>query len=273
MRVIYNTTDITKEVVDYYSGTKSLTLLSTDALYIGDRVPFNFLYLKLSGTAQSAISTLEASYWDGSNWKDAVEVYDETSVSGKTLAQSGFVTITPDKNYGWQRESTNDGGETVTGLTAFNIYDHYWMKFTVDANCSAITVDWIGRKFSDDNDLGTEFPDLVRTSVKTAILSGKTNYEEQAIRAYDIIVNDLIANNYIHDGNQVLERDRVKLTSVSKVAEIIYGMLGDDYTDQRLAANKEYVKRLHNCLPKIDKNNNALIDVQENKTSSGSLYR
>jgi len=263
MRVIYNTTDITQELVNYYSGTKSITLAAADALYIGDKFPFNFLYLKLSGTPQSVASALTIQYWDGSVWKSAVEVIDETSIGGKTLTQSGFVSFVPDKRYSWLRESTNDGGETVTGLTSFCIYDHYWIRIVPTVTCSAVTIDWVGRKLSDDNDLGTEYPDLVRTNVKTAILSGKTNYEEQAIRAHDIIVNDLMANKVLDNGNRVLSRENIVLTSVAKVAEIIYTMLGDDYLDQKINANKEYIKRLHSCLPKVDINDNAREDIPE----------
>lgn len=275
MRVIYNTTDISQEVNDYYSGSKSLAILNTETLYIGDRHPFNFFYIKSSGTTQSVASSLGISYWDGTEWKNAVEVIDETSSASKPLAQSGYISFTPDKRYGWFRESTNDGGETVNGLTTFCIYDHFWIRINPTNSLSTTTIDWIGRKFSDDNDLGTEYPSLVRTAIKTSISAGKTNYEEQAIRAYDIIVNDLISNKLITDGNQILDRNQIKLTSVAKVAELIFSMLGDDYEDQRINANKEYVKRLHNCIPKIDINNNASIDIVEDdrRVYTGRLSR
>ena len=73
--------------------------------------------------------------------------------------------------------------------------------------------------------------------------------------------------------NQILVRDDLTLPSVSKLAEMIYGMLGDDYNDDRLKVQKEYIYRLSTAFPVVDLNRNARVDRNENIPQHGRLIR
>jgi len=272
-RVIYSDngtlSDKSVDMENYHAGSLTMTLLAAeDAIYIGSRLPFNHLYFKVD-TANTNASVMSISYWDGSTFASVVDLIDETASSGKSLAQSGFVTWTPNKNTGWQREDTED----ITALSDVVIYDQYWLKVSFSADLSAdVVLSWVGQVFSDDNDLGAEYSDLARSAMISAFESGKTTWQEQHVTAAKVIIQDLISKGLIIEKEQILERNDFKLASVSKCAEIIYGGLGDDYKDNKEAARNEYRNRIAKVLPKVDKDRNAREDSYERYTQ-GSLYR
>lgn len=278
-RIIYSDNDVlydwSNSLYDQYSLTADFTAVAAeDSIYIGSSLPFNHFYIDIS-SANTGVSALSVEYWGGQEWEDVAELTDNTKVSGKTLGQSGFIEFVPDKNKNWSRDDTVNSSavEVVDGLGGVTIYDQYWLKLTVSADLSYVSLNWIGSQFSNDNDLKSEFPDLTRSAVMTAFESGKTDWNEQHRIAAVIIAKDLIAKNIIVDENQILTREDLTLASVQKVASLIYNALGDDYVDQFVAAEKEYLKRLSASYVKVDNNANARIDVQEQRPSVGMLYR
>ena len=262
--------------LNYYGGSgKAVTYtVAQDYIYIGQRSPFNHIYIKLGDTVNAVTANMTAQYWDGKDWIDAVEIIDETSVSGKSLAQSGFISFVPNKDKAWEAEDTNYQGSSVTGLTTLVIYDQYWMRLKFNATLTpAIVLKWLGYKFCNDSDLAAEFPDLSRQKVRDIYSSGLTTYEEQIIRASDLIVSDLISKQVIDEVGNILVKDQFKLPCVSKLAELIYQTLGDDYDDNRIIARSEYDKRMDKSIFKVDTNNNAILDKKENNIRSGFLSR
>ena len=87
--------------------------------------------------------------------------------------------------------------------------------------------------FSNDSDLGSEFPDLVLSATMTAFATGKTSWEEQHVRAAEILIKDLKKVKGIHSSSQILDHNDFRLASVCKVAEIIYTAFGNDYLEQK----------------------------------------
>jgi len=274
-RILYSDngtlTDLTTELSNFHSGTYTFSgfTAAQDYIYIGNIAPFNHFYLKM-GTASVSSTTMSVHYWSGNDWQEVVEIEDETS----GLTQDGFVTFVPSKNYGWVNADTSGRGQQVTGLTSVTIYDKYWIRISFNNDLTADSIiSWVGQKFSNDDDLGSEFPDLVRSSVLTAFQSGKTDWEEQHVRAAEIIVKDLISRNIIYSKNQVLERNSFMLPSVSKVAEIIFNSFGDDYTDQTKNARKEYISRMDKSIYDVDLNNDGELSKKEMKYRQGYLTR
>ena len=280
-RIIYsdNTVlnNITDELNNYHTGETGITFVAAeDALYVGSNLPFNHLYCKMGATVNENASVMTVELWDGTEWQAVAELNDGTDLSGATFGQSGYVEFTPDKNENWTREDTvdADGTESVTGLGDIKIYDKYWVKITASADLTAnLTIAWIGQIFSDDDDLDSEYPELLDTSLMSAIKSGKTDYQEQAVRSANIIIKDLKRKKIILDKNQILVREDLMLSSVSKIAEITYTMLGDDYVDNKAAAKKEYIERLNSAFPIVDKNNNARVEPVETIPDHGNLFR
>jgi hypothetical protein len=195
---------------------------------------------------------------------------DET----KGFTQSGFIYFVPDKDTGWAQESTNDDGSVVTGLTTVKIHDLYWLRIKSSANWSANTIlSWVGQKFSDDDDLRSELPDLVRSAMLTSFEAGKTTWEEQHVKAAEIIAQDLVTSNIIDFKEQILIKEEFMLASVQKVAELIYSSFGDDYAVRRENARVEYGKRMNKSIYRVDKNANAILSSAEESARQGFLGR
>ncbi len=241
-RVIYenDTTlqDFTYSLSDFYSGVEAFSFVAAeDKFYIGSTLPFNNIYIGMGAVVNASASVMSLKIWDGTAWNSAVELHDATAVGGATLAQSGIIRFVPDKDKSWQMENTED----IPALSDITIYDRYWVEVSLSGDLTAnVELNWVGNIFSNDNNLGAEFPDLVRTNVLTAFESGKTNWDDQHQVAAIIIEKDLISKGKIQNSNQILTIEDLELAAVQKVAAIIYNALGDDYIDQYIAAEKEY---------------------------------
>lgn len=274
-RILYSDngtlSDFSVNLNRYSAGTSTFSFVAgEDAIYVGARSPFNHFFVKMGATVNAVNTSMSVSYWDGDAWVPSVEVIDETSA----FSQSGFVTFVPNKQKAWVAESTNDQGETVTGLSSVVIYDHYWVKITFAATLTAsVVLAWIGQIFCEDPDMAAEFPDLDRQAVRNTFSVGKTDWEEQRARASEIVVQDLIKKQIIWNRGQVLEREQFKLACVYKLAEIIFGARGDDYVDQKKDARNEYKSRLDSSIFKVDKDENGRLDPHEERSRSGFLSR
>lgn len=265
-------TDVSKEVLRYQSGTAAVAswVAAEDYLYVGSLAPFNHFYVKLSTVSVTTSNVMTVQYWDGKTWVDCHKVDDETA----GFTASGYVTFYPDRNTAWVRESTNDRGDSVTGLTGTKIYDMYWVRIKFSLNIGAgFTLSWIGQKFSDDSDLAAEMPRLTRSSMLSAFITGKTDWEEQHVKAGELIVQDLIAGQVMDWSGQILVREEFTLASVYKVAQIIFSELGDDYLDQHDRAEREYKRRLDKSVYRVDKNQDGLLNQNEGNARVGFMSR
>lgn len=258
-------TDLTPDLNNYHLGNFVLDdfAFAEDYIYIGNIAPFNHFYLKMA-TANTENLSIDVQYWSGSQWRSVVEVIDETS----GLTESGFITFVPDRDHAWIMSDTNGTGQTITGLSNVTIYDKYWIRLVLSANPSVTTsLSWIGQKFSTDEDLGSEYPELLSTNVKTSFEAGKVDWEEQHVRAAEIIVAELIKAKVIFSKNQILERHTFMLPSVSKVAEMAYMNFGDDFSDQAQTARAEFKSRIQKGIYDVDSNSDAELDTFETHSS------
>ncbi len=237
-----------------------------DYIYIGSRLPFNSLYFKVTHkNNQSANMYVEV--FDGSKWEFVNELIDETS----SFKNSGYITFTPDRDTGWSMEDTDD---LIPGLESIKIYDKYWLRISFDDDLSNhVCLSWVGHIFADDADLGSEYPDLVKTSVRHAFKAAKQDWEEQIVRASEIVIEDLMINRVIVDSSQILDRYDYRSATIQKAAEIIFNAFGDDFIDQKQRAREEYQRRLSNPSKKIDTNKNAIEEPSESFHQQGWLYR
>lgn len=257
--------DLSTKLDDYKSGSESLTIVHTeDCIFIGAYYPFNSKFFKL-GTVSSVVSNPSIEYWTGSSgWVEAVEVIDETN----GFKNSGFISWTPDKTKGWIREDSDD----IADISGKVIYDLFWIKISFSASCT-MTLDWIGELFSNDNDLGAEFPDLLRTQTLTSFETGKTNWEHQHVIAGKVLVDDLKSKKIISFKEQILDRKEFTLAAVQKCAAVIYNSFGDDYVDNKKECEIEYNKRINKDIYNIDTCETAIPTVQTQETRQWRLTR
>ena len=161
------------------------------------------------------------------------------------LAQSGIISWSIDRNAAWSRESTT---EDITGLTDFKIYDKFWARLTLSATPSgSCAIKYIGAKFSSDSDLAIEYPELLRTSLLQQFDpndSSKADWNDQHLKAADVIISELKKKNVIISDAQILDWESLKLVSVHRVAMMIFSNLGKDYDSDFSKAKKEYQDRI-----------------------------
>lgn len=262
MRIFKNNTEITKEIGRLDSTVYALSYTISDHIYISSDLPFNHLFIKLGTTKSVASAVMKVEYSNG-NWIESVELRDDTL----GLSQDGFIEFTPNRNHGWSKALDS----SQVGLTKV-VYDKYWMRISFDKALTA-DISYIGHKFSDDTDLFSEYPIFDDANFMTAFKSGKTSWEEQHIKASDIIINDLIKKRIIISTEQILNRGKFITASVCKVAEIIFTSFGNDYDGGRKLANEEYLKRMDMSQYDVDTNANASLEIGEIASSQGWVNR
>lgn len=231
-------TDISTECNDLFSGTKVIDLVHTqDYIYIGSDLPFNHRYVKLA-SANAVSSACTVAIWDGSTWNNAVDVLDQTAVSGASMGQSGIIAWTTDRNKSWAQEETT---ENIAALSTLKIYDLYWVRLSWSATWTGTTeIGYMGHKFGNDSILGAIYPDLARTAVKTAHTAGKTNWDEQQVLASEMIITQLRKNRVTTSGSQIFSWEMLQLAGTHKCADIIYSSFGESKVEERDAAKESF---------------------------------
>jgi len=267
--------DLSPTLNDFTTGSSTLAVVALeDALYLGSDFSFNHRHLMVSTANANTSAVSKIKTWDGVNWQDCVNVVDMTSVGGKTLAQSGIISWTPDKTKAWQRMDTVQGTTVITGLQDVTIYDLFWVKITFSADFSNTTaVKYIGHKFSKDADLEVKYPDLLLSAVLTQFKAGKTNWDEQTLDAAEFIINDLRSRGVICSPSQILNWEMFKEASVAKLAEFIFSAFGQSFEIQKTGAKELYRSAMNSLIKHIDENNNGILDVKEMSSTQGWLKR
>lgn len=274
-RIIHNDNgtliDYSVELNDFRAGTATIPIVAAeDYIYIGSDLPFNHRYLDIS-TANDQASVISVEIWYANDWHAAVDEIDRTASSGATLATSGILQWTTDKDKGWDIEQES---EDVTGLTGTNIYNMYWIRLSFSADLkNTTTINYVGNKFSNDDELYSFYPDLNQASLRTAFETGKTNWNEQQLMAARILIADLKKRNIIRGGQQILDYELFKEPSIHKVAQIIYGAFGEAYKPNMETAKKAYDDSINIKYFNIDYDNNANLNPDERNLQTGFMRR
>lgn len=229
---------------------------ATSAIYIGSDLRFNNRYLDFE-TANTNSVSLTVELWNGSAWVAAVDVIDQT----EGLSGSHLISWVPDKDKSWSKESST---ANISELSDFEIYDLYWAKITWDDDLSADTaLNYVGFRFSDDFDLGSLYSELTLSSYLEQFKSGKTNWNEQHVKAAEEVIRELRAENIIWNENQIIQWDQFTDTCVHRVAKMAYREFGDDYKDDYTRAEQSAKKAFNIKQFIVDKDGDGRIDEDE----------
>jgi hypothetical protein len=277
-RIIHNDggtlVDLSKELSDLFAGAVTVGIVAADdKLYIGSDLPFNHRYFNVSVANDQVSAISEVAIWDGGAWTPAVDVVDQTSVSGCTLGQSGIVSFTVNRNSSWALEASTED-MTGSGLTALKIYDMYWVRLTFSGNLKATTaLKYVGHRFSTDSDLGGQYPDLLKTDVLTAFETGKTTWEPQHVLATEAIILGLRKAKKIWSANQLMAWEQFNSASVHKTAEICYAAFGsEEYEAKRKTAEKKFKEDMAQLVV-ADEDADGRADEVERRGGEIGLYR
>jgi hypothetical protein len=260
-------TDLSREVSDFLASTASVPIVAADdKMYIGSDIPFFYRYFDF-GTANTAASVVSVEIWDGTTWNSAVDVIDETSTGGATFGQSGLIRWACDRNESWALEETT---EDIAALSTLKIYRKYWARLSFSGDLDAgTTLNYVGFKFANDNDLGARYPDLNTSAAKSAWASGKTDWNDQHFEAAEEIIKDMRQLGRIQRADQIIEPGEFREAAVHKCAEIIMHAYGDEYEDNRARASKKYSAALPKNIAQLDKDGDGHIDDMDKFKTSG----
>jgi hypothetical protein len=225
------------------ASTVSLVLASGDYVYIAQRYPFTNVFIHMD-TVNTNASVLSGQYWDGTAWRDAVDVMDGTSVGGKTLAQSGAVQWSLDADYSWNITNDTELTGAPTELSTLRIFNSYWFRLKVSATLSAGTDSKeIGYCFTNSQRL-KDF-DVELDGYLASFATGKTDWIDEIKTGSKLLVQDLKRMGLIMGPGQIIELDDVYVPCSLRSLALIYSNLGPSYKDKNLAIMAEYDKAMN----------------------------
>jgi hypothetical protein len=265
LKVFHNSTDYSKEAFDYTRDAFSLTLLSTDYLYVGFSKPINSIYVQIN-TANTNANTIQAEYYNGSTWVSVSDFFDDT----KGFTRSGFMT--------WDRNQTNQASNAVNATAA------YWIRFQPSASHSASVLAGINFIFADDNDLVLEVPEITDSNH----LAGKSSHILTHVAVRNQIIQDLNNKDYkkhnISTGLpedltcwDILDVNQIRQAAVFLALSKIYFNFSDQADDKYEQKSKEYQARYKDAFQLsrlyLDKDDDGLEDVEEKVTVPLTVVR
>jgi len=270
----FDGTDLTdKSLVNQDPDTTlGLNLQTDDYLYVGQRFPFTNVYAYMDTANTVTGGSLDIEYWDGTTWRNAVDILDATVSGSAMLGKSGMISWTLDDDYNWQMVTDTTDSNSPTALSGINLYDTYWVRMQPTVNLSATT---------DSHELGYAF--TTSTQLKTidveidgylsSFEAGKTNWIPEIMTASKMLVTDLKRLGLIVHPGQIIELEDVYLPATYKALELIYFNLGPSYNEKRTAVNKAYKDALNIRRYTFDTNADGKLQQSEIKNQIRRLVR
>lgn len=260
--------DLTDTLNDIGSAVETVTLNTTDFIYIGSQLPITSKHCTIT-TSNPTAANLAIEYWDGSEWRAASYKRDATAVSGTPFAQSGYINFYTDKRYSWTpADTTQDGVENITGLGDVTLYDLYWCRLSVDANCS-FQAAAINDIFCQDANLKAISPSVLEAQFMDDWEAGKTSWRDQCCEASDLVKMDLMSR-FGKDSSLLLDKTELEATTAYRTLAIIFQEMGD--LDRSQMYMSEYDKMLKTPVS-LDKNQNGKPNSDERRQQTTRMVR
>lgn len=251
-RVVLNSTEETANYSTPDAVQNSFALLTTDAFYLGFHGQFASRYIQIH-TANNNASVMTVEYWDGSAWQAVDDLIDQTSVGGKTLAQSGFISWVNKDD--WKTSS-------LTGVDSD--VELYWVKITFSADLSAgCKVHAVLNLFSDDVLLRQYFPELV--SDANYLPATQTNFLQQHLAAKNLVVLRLKQRKIIDSEAQILDVNDVATAAVYATAMLILQPIATSPDSRALydMASNGFNEEISKVAFNVDMNEDGLLSEYE----------
>ncbi len=262
--------DLSNSLSDFLADTETIPMVLTDDyLYLGSEHPFNHRWFEVS-TVNDQASVMSVEVYSNSGWNAAVDVQDDTAVSGVTWARPGIISWHIDDTKGWTKVGDSS---SIDELSTTKIFNMYWVRFTVSANLNASSaLKYVGFKFANDTDLDARYPNLNKSATKTAFKAGKTTWDDQHFYAAEDLIDYMKRKQIIWTPDQLLEWRIFKNPAIHKVAEIIMKPFGD-YADDRKDARSDFIEAMDFRQYKVDQNEDATLQSSEQRVESIGIVR
>jgi hypothetical protein len=245
IRVLKYSGSFTDYSLENFDETQTIptALTTTEYIYIAQKMPFNMIFVHLD-TANTNAASLDIEYWDGTTWRNAIDILDGTKTAGVTLAKSGAIQFSIDDQYNWQEIPRTSDTNSPTPLQTLKIYNCYWLRITVSANLSAGTdIKELGYAFTTSTELNNY--DVEVNGFFSAFETGKTDWIEEIMIASKLLVLDLRRLGLIVHAGQIIQLDDVYVPCTYKTLQLIYENLGPNYNEKRARVQKQYEMALN----------------------------
>lgn len=220
------------------SATIASNLTDAQYFYIAQKMPFTNLFFHI-GTANSTSSAWDIEYWDGTAWRDAVDIIDATKVSGATLGRSGIIQFTLDDDYSWQKVNDTADSNAPTELSGLRVFDCHWLRLRPTASLHAsTTLKEVTYAFTHTQELSNF--DVEISGYLASFETGKTDWIKEIITASKLVVLDFRRLGLIVHQGQIVELTDVSTPCALRTLMLIYSNLGPSYKDKIAAMKKEY---------------------------------
>jgi hypothetical protein len=251
--------------------TVALNLGTSDYVYVAQRFPFTNIFMHMD-TANSNASVMSVQYWDGTAWRDAVDVMDGTSTSGVTLAKSGMIQWSSDDEYTWNKVFDTEDSNSPSELQTLKVYNCYWARLKVSASLSA-SADSKEICYSFTTSQRLKDFDVEIDTYLNSFSNGKTDWIDEIKTASKLVVQDLKRLGLIVSNGQIIELDDVYVPTSLRALMLIYSHLGPSYNDKIAAKQKEYSDALNIRRFTFDSNADGKLDAGEVSSTIKRVYR
>lgn len=229
LQVKFNSLDLTKTAWKWSNDNLSMTITTSDYLYVGYKKQLSQFYFDLE-TPSTSNSLISAEKYNGTSWEE-IEVFDETD----GFKNSGFICV--EKNHNSQKESGSD---------------YVFIRFKVDVNTSALKFRGINLVLCSEQDLKEEEPNMERfypRDFRSHVLS-----LESATKYILRKINN--SGKYKYDGTDVSLISRFDLFDIEELREaaayytmykIMINRADGDETDAYRLKAEEYLEKFNNA--------------------------
>lgn len=262
---------VTLTDVSMDNAEKSGFVFDKKYLYIGQKFPFNNIFLLLGATVNAQTSVMKIEYWNGADeWITAKDVMDFS----RGLTRHGLVQFSLDNDHSWDMvtECDDDDTNAPDELIGKSINDCYWLRISftghdVDAAtivknvCYAFTTTAV---INGVDKQATRYYDTFQT--------GKTDWLDEILIGSEMMISDMKTAGLLKGHGEIILLDDFYLPCAWRVLEHIYSQMGTAYDGKRgecKAAYKNFLKG-----PKtLDSDKDGRITVKEQQTSSPRIIR
>jgi hypothetical protein len=269
-------TDLTLSLNRFRQGELSLSYTAgEDFIYVGSDLPFANRYFCLN-TANATANTLKVEVWGGTGdkWVEVADLLDDTVSAGASLGRDGVASWYVNDDDYWQRDDSED----ITELDSRVIYNLYWMRFSWDADFSAV-INHIGYRFCEDDEIYSFYPDLdnqqFRDCFEPDLPEGtKTDWKEQCMIASANVIRHMKSKNIIWTPSQILDFESIKDATIHETARIIYAALDTEaYAEDYKRAGERFGRAFNIKKFNVDQNKTTRLDCDEQKKSVTYMSR
>lgn len=246
--------NVSSQASDPLMDNFTIDMTSVNAIYAGYEKPINALYLYLGTIKNEVSSNLILEYYNGTSWVTLTAI-DQT----QALYKSGII------NWTTPLDSVQ---------TEVNSITKHWVRITSETDLSiGVEVGYVGVLFSDDTDIGLEYPSLLKDCFYP---QGRTDFIIYHASAKNYIISELLRKGYCKTVGGVTEPinqwDVLNVYELQQ-ASLYYAMsqiffnLSDNSSDNYWQKYIEYKSKFESAfnlgLLRIDQDNDGQADPEE----------